>query len=282
MSYIPATDQWVFPIIALFLGNTILFFVVQLFCKRDNSWIDCMWGLSFAIPNAVIWALRGGDEITSRMVLITVPVFLWSSRLAIYIWMRHRSEDYRYKEMRDGWEKNGDCGYYTRAYCYVYVMQGFFSLINNSSVLFVNLYSNKLSKDLQFHDFIGLGVWALGFLIELMADAQLASHLKNPKPGTTKFIKSGLWRYSRHPNYFGEAVMWWGIYIIAIGEDMGWVTFFSALFITLIIRFVSGVPFPEKKYANNEEWQAYSKETNVFCLWFYKENKGMVHKEMIL
>ena len=97
--------------------------------------------------------------------------------------------------------------------------------------------------------------------------------MKNPRPGTGKFIRSGLWRYSRHPNYFGEAVMWWGLYLIAIGEDLGWITFYSALFITLLIRFVSGVPFPEKKYANNPEWQSYCRETNVFCLWFYKEDK---------
>jgi steroid 5-alpha reductase family enzyme len=63
-----------------------------------------------------------------------------------------------------------------------------------------------------------------------------------------------LWRYSRHPNYFGEAVMWWGLYIIACGLEYGWILFYSPLFITLIIRFVSGVPFPEKKYKDNTEW----------------------------
>jgi steroid 5-alpha reductase family enzyme len=77
---------------------------------------------------------------------------------------------------------------------------------------------------------------------------------KPKKSDDSKFLKSGLWRYSRHPNYFGEAMMWWGIWLIACGMEGGWRFFYSALFITLIIRFLSGVPFPERKYANNSEW----------------------------
>jgi len=93
--------------------------------------------------------------------------------------------------------------------------------------------------------------------------------LASPKPGTGKFIKSGLWRYSRHPNYFGEAVMWWGLWIIALGVEWGWVTIYSCIFMTLCLRFIS-TPLPENKYKNNPEWQAYCKETNIFCLWFAK------------
>ena len=79
--------------------------------------------------------------------------------------------------------------------------------------------------------------------------------MTNPEPNTVKFIKSGLWRYSRHPNYFGESVMWWGIWLMSVSINLGYVTIYSCLFITLIIRFVSGVPFPEEKYKDNEEWQ---------------------------
>ena len=78
--------------------------------------------------------------------------------------------------------------------------------------------------------------------------------MARPKPGTGKFIKSGLWRYSRHPNYFGEAVMWWGIFIIAVNVQYGFICVYSPMFINFFLRFVSGVPFPEKKYAKNPEW----------------------------
>ena len=97
------------PLIALFGAATCLYIAVQTCGKRDNSWIDVMWGICFIIPNIVIWILRGttnefSHKITTRMILITVPVVVWGSRLAIYIFMRHKSEDYRYKEMREGWE----------------------------------------------------------------------------------------------------------------------------------------------------------------------------------
>ena len=174
--------------------------------------------------------------------------------------------------MREDWTAKSTCYYYFASFTFVFMMQGLFSLVNNSSVLFINLYSK--TDDIAWTDFVGLAVWLLGYLIETLADAQLTSHLKNPRPGTGKFIKSGLWRYSRHPNYFGEAVMWWGLWIIACGIEYGWITVFSCAFITFLLRFVSGVPFPEKKYATNPEWMAYSKETNVFCLWPAKIDKN--------
>jgi steroid 5-alpha reductase family enzyme len=290
----PTTEMWVWPIVALFAMNTLLCVIVQIFCKRDNSWVDFSWGPQFIVPNLVIWIvkakawsglepiLHASDAITPRMVLITVPVIIWGLRLATYIKLRHKSEDYRYKEMREGWEQHGDCGYYVRAYGFVYVMQGVFSIVNNSSVLYVNLYSNRFeSPDLAWSDFVGLAVCCVGFLIEVFADMQLANHLKNPQPGTGKFIKTGLWRYSRHPNYFGEALMWWGLWIISLQEKYGWVTFYSAVFITLLIRYVSGVPFPEKKYANNAEFQQYCRETNCFVPWFYKKAESNMKNSLM-
>jgi len=110
-------------------------------------------------------------------------------------------------------------------------------------------------EDFAWTDIVGTLVWIAGFLIELNADSQLKNHLAFPQPGTGKFIKSGLWRYSRHPNYFGEAVLWWGIFIIACGMKDGWCTIYSPIAITFFLRFVSGVPFPEKKYKENPEWQ---------------------------
>merc|ERR1719183_2253040 len=125
--------------------------------------------------------------------------------------------------MREGWEAQGTIVYYLKAFFYIFIGQGVFSLINNSSALYVNLYSkyDPENNAITATDIIGFFIWALGFFIEITADSQLASHLKNPLPGTGKFIKSGLWRYSRHPNYFGEAVMWYGLALIACGIEYG-------------------------------------------------------------
>ena len=131
-----------------------------------------MWGISFCIPNAVIWAMRGGDQITSRMLLATLPVFIWGSRLAIYIFLRKNGEDYRYKELRLGWEARGNCTYLVCAYIFVPIMQGILAIITNASVLFINLYSHRPeSEPLIWSDFLGLAIWIIGFGIEVLADS---------------------------------------------------------------------------------------------------------------
>lgn len=117
------------------------------------------------------------------------------------------------------------------------------------------IFSKDTEVNIFFTDIVGTIVWLIGFLIEVIADNQLREHLKiretmvRDAPG--KFLKKGLWRYSRHPNYFGEVVLWYGIAIIACGLEYGWITIYSAIFINWCIRYLSGVPFPEKKYENN-------------------------------
>ena len=92
-------DLYLYPLVALFGGNTLLFIVCQTpLGKRDNSWIDAMWGISFVIPNVVLILMR--DQVTWRMILITALETIWALRLSTYIFLRHRSEDWRYKEMR--------------------------------------------------------------------------------------------------------------------------------------------------------------------------------------
>lgn len=116
----------------------------------------------------------------------------------------------------------------------------------NSSALYVSIFSK--SENLIWIDFVGIFVWAFGFFFEWIGDEQLKSHIADKSPGKKKFINHGLWHYTRHPNYFGEAVLWWGIYLIACGVETGWATFFAPLFITVLVRFVSGVPLLEQKY----------------------------------
>jgi steroid 5-alpha reductase family enzyme len=119
-------------------------------------------------------------------------------------------------------------------------------------------------------DYIGAGVFLLGFIIEAVADQQLQNFKNSPKkvPGTV--LKTGLWRYTRHPNYFGESLLWWGLYLITCSLPQGYQYFFSPLIITLLLRYVSGVPLLEKHFAKNPDFQAYAKVTSIFVPWFPK------------
>merc|ERR1712179_91446 len=153
--------------------------------------------------------------------MVFIPIVIWGLRLTIYIARRHKEEDWRYKMLRGSWEKGGDCSYYFKCYMIIYFGQAFGSVCVNLAVMYCCIYSK--TNEVFITDIIGVTVWLIGFLIEVVADMQLSNHLANPAPGTGKFIKSGLWRYSRHPNYFGEAVMWWGLWIVACGlGPYGW------------------------------------------------------------
>lgn len=177
----PTLAMFVFPITTVLTLNTVLFVLVHLWTNRDNSWIDSWWPLSFCVPNIMLLVMRGSENIALREWIITVPVFIWAARLSWYLTVRHKGEDYRYAILRK-WQKKM-CGpnelwYYLWAWQFIWLGQGFMSLINNASVLYVNMYADKkTSSDVNVLDGIGLLVWAIGFYIELEADSSLARHL---------------------------------------------------------------------------------------------------------
>ena len=221
-------------------GNVLAFLYCQ--CKTDNSYIDVFWSLTFISPIAALLILYAatGIYITARAILVTVLVCIWGFRLSYHIGIRHTKEDFRYVDMRTRWMEHGLSGYYIRAFFYVFMMQGVFSLIVNSASIFAVIYSG--TNTLIWSDYVGAAIWVFGFVFELVGDNQLKQHIADKTPGKKKFIEWGLWRYTRHPNYFGEDVLWWGIWIITCSVQWGWVTVYSPLFITILVRYVSGVP----------------------------------------
>lgn len=168
--------------------------------------------------------------------------------------------------MRSNWTKQGVCVFYLKAFFYIFIGQGVASLIVNSAGLFITIYTSD--NTLDWTAYVGLAIWLFGFTFEVVGDAQLAIHLKRcQKAGKKELITWGLWRITRHPNYFGEAVLWWGIWVIACGLQYGWATFYAPLVIGLLLRFVSGVPLLEKKYKGRPDWEQYCHETNCFFPW---------------
>eukprot|EP00347_Sterkiella_histriomuscorum_P000546 403375437 len=264
-NYVDPTKFWV-TISTPFIANALWFILAQL--KRDNGIVDIMWGLLFVIPNLTyLWWSNNWNH---RSILVFSLIALWAARLSTHIAMRHEGkEDYRYVAMRKRWEKKGQTYYYFAAFFYIFVLQAFFSLIVNASALHVSFYSMKQNEQLTGLDYAGAAVFIIGFLFQAAADASLYAFKRDPA-NKGKIIKHNVWRYSRHPNYFGESLMWWGIYLISCNIGKGYLTFYSALFITLLVRFVSGVPLLERKQKKNPEFLKYMKETNVFVPWFHR------------
>jgi steroid 5-alpha reductase family enzyme len=111
--------------------------------------------------------------------------------------------------------------------------------------------------------YAGLGIFMAGFIFEAIGDYQL-KRFKARDENKGKIITKGLWRYSRHPNYFGEAVLWWGIFLMCSGSRFDWIAVISPVTITFLLRFVSGVPMLEEKYRNRPDFIEYAAKTPVF------------------
>jgi steroid 5-alpha reductase family enzyme len=234
-------------------------FILALILK-DNSIVDVGWGLGFVLV-AVLSVLRDpGFE--PRHILVTALVLAWGFRLAVHIFQRNRKrgEDFRYAAWRERWGR----WFVVRSYFQIFMLQGLFLILISAPLPLIN---RAPGRPLGPWDAAGALLWLTGFFFESVADAQLARFKKDPAH-KGRLIRSGLWAYSRHPNYFGEALMWWGIYAIALAVPGGWMLVFSPLLITLLLRFVSGVPLLEKKYRDRPEFQEYKKRTNAFIPWF--------------
>ncbi|MBX7242768.1 MAG: DUF1295 domain-containing protein [Bacteroidia bacterium] len=224
--------------------------------KKRNDIADIAWGAGFIL---LAWfSFFYAETAGLRGIIVCILVSIWGIRLSGYIHRRNKgaAEDFRYQEWRNAWGKS----FYIRSYLQVYMLQGFFLFLIALPVLIINTSSGS---PLKITDIAGFIIWAGGFLLESIADHQLAQFKKN-RANKGKIMESGLWKYSRHPNYFGEVVLWWGIGIMGLGVPGGWIGLAGPLTITVLILFVSGVPMLEKKYEGRSDFEAYKRRTSVF------------------
>lgn len=236
--------------VLLFFYATI-WFGVSLIQKR-NDVADVAWGLGFCL--VCLYLLLTQPHTLLTLVLYGL-VITWGLRLSIHIYSRNKNkeEDFRYKQWRAEW---GDT-FYWRSYLQVYLLQAFFLGIIITPVVWVAIAASNVWTVFTYS---GMLVWMIGWIYQTIADYQLRQFVLHRKvPGA--IMKEGLWKYSRHPNYFGEILMWWGIFLMATSVPGGWWTIISPLTITFLLTRVSGVPMLEKKYANNTSFQAYKKST---------------------
>lgn len=230
-----------------------LWFLVALYKKR-NDVADIAWGIGYIIVCAYLFYTYASSRV---LMLLYALVTIWGLRLSLHIYIRNKNktEDYRYKAWRDEWGKS----FYWRSYLQVFLLQGFFLLIILSPVIHASV---EAPYSWNIYTWIGLICWLTGFYFQVVGDWQLAVFIKKRKtPGA--FIQTGLWKYSRHPNYFGEILMWWGIFIITIPFANSFYFIAGPLTITLLLVFVSGIPMLEKKYKGNKAFEDYKKRTSV-------------------
>ncbi len=247
-----------------------LFFLLALITRR-NDIVDIGWGIGFVLIAIVSFSSSGFSFQTDlRKILVNVLISVWGFRLAIYIYIRNRGkkEDWRYKKWRDDWGEK----WFIRSYLQIYLLQGFFMLLISLSIIVVNVLST-LHHPINLIDLLGGIIWLTGFYFETVGDWQLYHFRKNPS-NMGKIITQGLWKYSRHPNYFGEVTQWWGIFIIAafIELPISLIAIISPLIITFLILKVSGIPMLESKYEERLDFQKYASKTNAFFPWFPKDN----------
>lgn len=232
-----------------------LWFAASIVLKR-NDIADIAWGLGFVLLAWASYVYVGNRDARSSWVSICMTI--WGLRLVWDIGRRSlaKAEDFRYQKWRKEWGK----WVYVRAYLQIYLLQGVFLYIIALPILYIN---QATPTPLGIWDLLGGLIWLTGFVFEAVADAQLARFVKNPL-NKGQILQSGLWKYSRHPNYFGEVLLWWGIGCFAISVDGGWMTLVGSLTISLLILFVSGVPMLEEKYAGRIDFEDYKKRTSRF------------------
>ncbi len=239
----------------LFVFFVITFVIAQM--MKNNGIVDIAWGTGFVLGAVASWLL--GQPQGTVPLVITSLVVVWGVRLTFYLARRNlgRPEDFRYADMRRRWPSQT---FYLRMFFQIYLLQLVLNYLVNLPAIVRNL------EDLQGWNWlatIGLVIWLTGFIFESVGDSQLKTFKADPA-NKGKLMTRGLWRYSRHPNYFGEAAQWWGICLIAISDGRFIWLLISPLVITLFLLYVSGVPMLEKKYAGRPDWEAYKAVTSKF------------------
>lgn len=247
------------------LGFMTFLWLISIYLK-NVSIVDNFWGIGFIIV-VFIYAFHC-DVLYTRTKLLMLLVTLWGLRLSIYLIYRNygKGEDYRYREFRQHY---GPERYWWFSFFQVFMLQGGLILIISLPLLGVSLKTT--SNTLNLFDYLGLVLWVVGFIFESVGDYQLAK-FKGHSENSGKLLTSGLWRFTRHPNYFGDAAVWWGFGFLAIASGAYWYSLGSLVMTYLIIK-VSGVAMLERSLKEVKPgYEEYVQNTSSFIPWIPKKS----------
>ena len=228
---------------------------------RNASIVDIFWGFGFVVLSWVWFLMAEGNS--DRKLLVLVLVNLWGLRLSVYIaWRNHgKGEDYRYQKFRQDY---GPKRYWWVSFFQVFMLQGILMILISAPLLGSMMYS---SHSMGFIDVIGVIVWLIGFSFEAGGDFQLA-RFKSNDLNKGKLLNTGFWKYTRHPNYFGDSAVWWGYAVICLAGG-SFIPIYGSVMMTLLIINVSGVALLEKTLKTSKPgYEEYVRKTSAFFPWF--------------
>jgi steroid 5-alpha reductase family enzyme len=249
-------NAWLIAGLTVAVFVTILWFVSL--ALRDSSIVDSFWGLGFVAIAAGVTA-AGQAVPPSRAWLLGGLVAIWGLRLSHHIFWRNKGkgEDYRYRKWRDA----AGAAWWWRSYFKVFLLQGVIMWLVAAPV--VAVLGARSQPPLGWADAVGTVVWAVGFFFEAAGDWQLARFKSDPA-NRGRLFTAGVWRYTRHPNYFGDASVWWGHFLLAAASGAWW-TVFSPLLMTFLLVRVSGVSMLEPALRSSKPgYGEYIETTSAF------------------
>lgn len=242
--------------VVVIFGLMITTWLISL-ARRDVGIIDICWGIGFAAIAWTLW-LRAGERHAADW-LVPVLTSVWAARLSIHLAVRNlgKPEDFRYRAMRKRWGSR----FPLISLVIVFGLQG-------AVMWFVSLpLQVSLSMTAQTIPSIaagGIALWAIGLFFETVGDWQLVQFKSDPE-NAGQVLDTGLWRYTRHPNYFGDCLVWWGLFLVAVSQSGAWWTVISPATMTFLLLRVSGVSLLEKSLKDSKpQYADYVSRTNAF------------------
>jgi steroid 5-alpha reductase family enzyme len=255
----------------LFGGLAILSLMMALWLVsvtlQDASIVDIFWGPGFGVAALTYFTLSEGWE--GRKLLMLALTLIWGLRLGLHLYRRNhgKGEDYRYRQFRQHY---GPQRYWWVSFFQVFLLQGALMWVISAPLLAAQF--SRAPNTLTLLDALGTLVWLIGFGFETIGDWQLAQFKANPA-NRGRVLNTGLWRYTRHPNYFGDACVWWGLWLIACSVPWGWLTAFAPALMTFLLVRVSGVALLEKNLGQRPGYREYVESTSAFVPWPPKQKK---------
>jgi steroid 5-alpha reductase family enzyme len=260
-SYSVVAGGWpVFVLCGVFAYLVQWLMFVHAWVKRTEHYFDLTGSITYIVMVVSGALLSGASD--PRSLLLVALIVVWALRLGPFLFLRIRKagEDRRFRSIKASFP----------VFLMTWTLQGTWVFITACCALAAITSLHSVPIDVPF--WIGLSLWVFGFVIEVTADQQKSAFRAKPE-NADRFIRSGLWAWSRHPNYFGEIVLWLGIAMIAYPVLVGWqlVTLISPLFVVVLLTFISGVRMLEnradKTWGDDPEYQAYKRNTPVLMLW---------------